>query len=156
MIRQGRRLPARWRDVRHGMRPPSARFEVGAATRLQLRRAVLLAAKAAVSTPRRATRDPLLMSYNGPSLFEWLTEYRSRRPPTEVALFEARLQQSMDVTSHSVVSLRIARYDDPDNPNPDRGFYLFTVTEYHGRGVRQLVLAGKRARPCALSSRRAI
>jgi hypothetical protein len=25
--------------------------------------------------------------------------------------------------------LRIARYEDPDNPKPDRGIYLFTVTD---------------------------
>ena len=68
------------------------------------------------------------MSYDGPSLSEWLAEYRSRRRPTEVAMFEARLPQPIEVMSQRVVSLRIARYNDPDNPNPDRGFYLFTVT----------------------------
>jgi hypothetical protein len=69
------------------------------------------------------------MSYDGPSLSEWLAQYRSRRPPTEVRLFEARLPQPMEVMSQRVVSLRVARYDDPDNPNPDRGIYLFTVTD---------------------------
>jgi hypothetical protein len=68
------------------------------------------------------------MSYDGPSLSEWLAEYRSRRPPTEVALFEARLPEPTDVMSKQVVSLRIARYDDPDSPHPDDGLYLFTVT----------------------------
>jgi hypothetical protein len=34
----------------------------------------------------------------------------------------------MEVMSERVVSLRIARYDDPDNPNPGHGIYLFTVT----------------------------
>jgi hypothetical protein len=69
------------------------------------------------------------MSYDGPSLSEWLAEYRSRRPPIEVVLYEARLPQPIEERSQRVVSLRVACYDDPDNPNPDRGIYLFTVTE---------------------------
>lgn len=68
------------------------------------------------------------MSYDGPSLPEWLAEYRARRPATEIALYEAALPKPLYVMSKQVVSLRIARYDDPDQPNPDDGIYLFTVT----------------------------
>jgi hypothetical protein len=64
------------------------------------------------------------MSYDGSSLSEWLAEYRSRRPLTEVALFEAVLPQPVYEGSRCVVALRIARCEDPDNPKPDRGIYL--------------------------------
>jgi hypothetical protein len=67
------------------------------------------------------------MSYDGPSQEEWLAELRARRPPTEVVLHRAPLPAPATERGHTVTSLRISRYDDPDSPNPDRGFYLFSV-----------------------------
>jgi hypothetical protein len=71
------------------------------------------------------------MGYDGPSLSEWLAEYRSRRKPTEVVLHRARLP--VPVRTHPsrapIASLRISRFDDPDNPCPTRGFYLFSLSE---------------------------
>lgn len=71
------------------------------------------------------------MSYDGPSLSEWLAEYRSRRQPTEAVLYRARLPEPVlsDVSRHRVAALRISRYDDPDNPRPTGGFYLFSLNE---------------------------
>jgi hypothetical protein len=68
------------------------------------------------------------VSYDGPSQEEWLAELRSRRPATEVVLHRAPLSEPVTERDQTVVSLRISRYDDPDNPVPDRGIYLFSVT----------------------------
>jgi hypothetical protein len=71
------------------------------------------------------------MSYDGPSLSAWLAEFRSRRPPTEVVLFEATLPvlAVSDVSQQRVASLRVSRYEDPDNPRPTGGVYLFSLDE---------------------------
>jgi hypothetical protein len=75
------------------------------------------------------------MSYDGPSLSEWLAEYRSRRAPTEVVLYRAELSEPfVSGSRRPVVALQIARYDDPDNPHPTGGFYLFWLSET-GEGV---------------------
>jgi hypothetical protein len=71
------------------------------------------------------------MSYDGPSLSEWLAEYRSRRPPTEVVLYRATLPEPVlsDAPRQRAVSVVISRYDDPDNPKPTGGFYLFSLND---------------------------
>jgi hypothetical protein len=78
--------------------------------------------------------DTGAMSYDGPSLSEWLAEYRSRRQPTEVVLYRANLPEPVvsDVSQQRVAALRISRYDDPDNPRPTGGFYLFSLNEADG------------------------
>ena len=71
------------------------------------------------------------VTYEGPSLSEWLAEYRARRPPTEVVLYRATLPEPLvsSVSRKRVAALRISRYDAPDNPRPTVGFYLFSVDE---------------------------
>lgn len=71
------------------------------------------------------------VSYDGPSLSEWLAEYRSRREPTEVVLYRATLAHPVrsHVSRQAVAALRISRYDEPDNPKPTGGFYLFSLDE---------------------------
>jgi hypothetical protein len=68
------------------------------------------------------------MSYDGPPQEEFLAELRSRRPATEVILHRAPLSHPRRERGQTVSSLRISRYDDPDNPVPDSGIYLFSVT----------------------------
>jgi len=72
------------------------------------------------------------VSYDGPSLNEWLAEYRSRRPPTEVTLHQTDSREP--VTSPvsrqpGITSLRIIRLDDPDDPVPGHGVYLLSENE---------------------------
>ena len=73
-------------------------------------------------------RDTHAVSYDGPSREEFLAQLRSRRPATEVILHRASLSHPRTERGQTVTSLRISRYDDPDNPMPDRGTYLFSVT----------------------------
>jgi hypothetical protein len=76
---------------------------------------------------RQLHRDTDAMTYDGPSQEEFLAELRSRRPSTEVILHRAPLSHPRTERGQTVSSLRISRYDDPDNPVPDRGVYLFSV-----------------------------
>lgn len=86
------------------------------------------------ATSTAAIEGPILTTMADermPSLSEWLAEYRSRRPATEVALYRGTLPESLisEVSRQRVTAVRISRSDDPDNPNPDKGFYLFSLDE---------------------------
>jgi hypothetical protein len=64
-----------------------------------------------------------------PSLAEWLAEYRSRPEPKEVVLYRVALAEpsTSPVSGQSdIVSLRIVRYDEPQNPRPTGGVYLLS------------------------------
>lgn len=66
------------------------------------------------------------MSDEIPKLDDWLAEYRSRPEPTEVVISEA---PAHDPEMPSLVTVRIARYDETGWPNPTGGFYLFGLDD---------------------------
>jgi hypothetical protein len=64
-----------------------------------------------------------------PSLGEWLAEYRSRPEPKEVVLYRVTLAEPVTrpvPRRGDIVSLRIVRYDEPQNPRPTGGVYLLS------------------------------
>jgi hypothetical protein len=72
------------------------------------------------------------VSYDGPSQSEWLAEFRARPEPYEVVLYRLRLPQPVHdgvAGRKHIASLRISRIEEPENPNPTGGFYLFMLDE---------------------------
>jgi hypothetical protein len=93
------------------------------------RRRPLPTSEPTASTAARSESDTPVDADRMPSLGEWLAEYRLRPELKKVVLHRVILPEAFTsplLHRGGIVSLRIVRYDEPQNPTPTGGVYLLS------------------------------